>query len=153
MPTGHLTGTACGLISSLSGHDKGASFLDLATLSIMRGDDSLVRGRNEAPSPTVGYAQADCMLLLPGVVDTFSSFCTICSSDAQPTSTAASRGEPIRRFFSTANWLTSAARRDGLRRATERAITLAALLLILRIHGGHGARAITAAASRKAQMD
>ena len=95
--------------------DKGASFLDLATLSIMRGDDSLVRGRNEAPSPTVGYAQADCMhYCLPGVVDTFSQLLyNLFERRAANFSTAASRGEPIRRFFSTANWLTErgAARR------------------------------------------
>ena len=53
--------------------DAGASFLDIASLSLTRGDDALVRGRNEPPDKYVGYAQADCMhYCLPGVVDTFS---------------------------------------------------------------------------------
>ena len=128
--------------------DKGASFLDLATLSIMRGDDSLVRGRNEAPSPTVvTRRQTACTIVCPGLWTHSLSFCTICSSDAQPTSPP----QPAvanRYVASSARQIgsPSAARRDGLRRATERAITrsLRALLLILRIHGGHGARAITA---------
>jgi hypothetical protein len=101
----------------------GVSFLDIATTSFMRADDSLARGRNDAPSKTAGYANADCMhYCLPGVVDTFSQLLynllepraaasTTVATPAPRANANASREVQTRvhrrlRFFKLDGWLT-----------------------------------------------
>ena len=96
------------------GEDYGATFVDTATMSFMRADDSLARGRNDRPSTRSGYSKADCMhYCLPGVVDTFSQLLyNALGSHVLPHSYL---GAPAKgRFFQTQGWLTERGAARGL---------------------------------------